>query len=63
LYRDRAGAYQIGVCIQRMKLARPLEQFLASSLPEEIRGLRESEMTTITARTGGSAAGRHSDEE
>jgi molybdenum cofactor biosynthesis enzyme MoaA len=63
LYRDRAGTYQVGVCIQRMDLALPLEQFLASSLPAEIRGLRESEMTTITARIGGSAAGRHSDEE
>jgi GTP 3',8-cyclase len=63
LYRDRAGVYQVGVCIQRMKLTRPLEEFLASGLLAEIRGLRESEMTTITARIGGSAAGRHSDEE
>jgi cyclic pyranopterin phosphate synthase len=63
LYRDRVGAYQVGVCIQRMDLARPLEEFLASSLPGEIRSLRESETARFTARTGGAAVGGYSDEE
>lgn len=49
LYRDRAGGYQVGVCIQRMDLARPLEEFLASSLPEEIKRLRASDHARLTA--------------
>jgi cyclic pyranopterin phosphate synthase len=40
LYRDRAGTYHVGVCIQRMDLARPLDEFLASELPAAILALR-----------------------
>jgi molybdenum cofactor biosynthesis enzyme MoaA len=40
LYRDRTGTYQVGVCIQRMDLTQPLDAFLASGLPDEIRRLR-----------------------
>jgi GTP 3',8-cyclase len=43
LYRDRAGGYQVGVCIQRMDLCRPLDEFLTSNLREEIIALRATE--------------------
>ena len=63
LYRDRGGAYQVGVCIQRMDLARPLDDFLASGLPEEIRRLRASEQATLTDKVSGPAAGDYCDKE
>ena len=43
LYRDRAGGYQVGVCIQRMDLCQPLDEFLASDLCQEIIALRDAE--------------------
>lgn len=49
LYRDRDGRYQVGVCIQRMDLARPLDDFLASGLPDEIRAFRQADYATLTA--------------
>lgn len=49
LYRDRTGAYQVGVCIQRMDLARPLGDFLASGLPGEIRRLRAADYARLVA--------------
>lgn len=48
LYVDRAGTYQVGVCIQRMDLCLPLDEFLASSLPAEILALRESERRSLS---------------
>lgn len=48
LYRDRQGGYQVGVCIQRMDLCRPLDDFLTSSLPDEIRRLRTAEYAGLT---------------
>ncbi|SFK53241.1 cyclic pyranopterin phosphate synthase [Amycolatopsis sacchari] len=48
LYRDRRGDYQVGVCIQRMDLCRPLDDFLRSGLPEEIRQLRQQEHDQLT---------------
>jgi GTP 3',8-cyclase len=42
LYRGEDGRYWVGVCIQRMDLCRPVEEFLASSLVDEIRALRDS---------------------
>ena len=47
LYVDRQGTYQVGVCIQRMDLCQPLEEFLAGSLPDEILELRARETRTI----------------
>ncbi|HEX4393312.1 MAG TPA: radical SAM protein [Mycobacterium sp.] len=47
LYVDRVGTYQVGVCIQRMDLCLPLEEFLASSLPDEIVGLRTTEASVL----------------
>jgi cyclic pyranopterin phosphate synthase len=49
LYRDRDGVFQVGVCIQRMDLCRPLEAFLASDLPGEIRRLRELDHSQLAA--------------
>jgi cyclic pyranopterin phosphate synthase len=51
LYRDRGGAYQVGVCIQRMDLARPLDDFLASALPEEILRFRVSDHARLVAES------------
>lgn len=41
LYRDLVGRYWVGVCIQRMDLCRPVDEFLASDLLGEIRAMRE----------------------
>jgi len=53
LYYDRTGTFQVGVCIQRMDLCLPLPEFLASSLPREIRTLRDSEYHRLAARHAG----------
>jgi molybdenum cofactor biosynthesis enzyme MoaA len=49
LYYDRTGRYQLGVCIQRMDLCLPLDEFLASPLPAEILALRETEYQRLAA--------------
>lgn len=49
LYRDRAGGFQVGVCIQRMDLCLPLEEFVTSSLRDEIVELRHSEYRDLVA--------------
>jgi GTP 3',8-cyclase len=43
LYRDRAGEFQVGVCIQRMDLCQPVAEFVRSELCHEIVALREAE--------------------
>lgn len=43
LYRDRAGGYQVGVCIQRMDLCLPVHEFVRSDLKDEVVALRETE--------------------
>lgn len=53
LYYDRAGRYQVGVCIQRMDLCLPLDEFLASPLRTEILALREAEYQRLAARQAG----------
>lgn len=53
LYRDRAGRYLVGVCIQRMDLCMPVERFLDSSLRAEILRLREQEYNQLVARVAG----------
>jgi cyclic pyranopterin phosphate synthase len=52
LYRDRRGTYQVGVCIQRMDLCRPLRDFLASDLPAEILRFRQADFAQLTAELG-----------
>jgi GTP 3',8-cyclase len=48
LYRDRAGGYQVGVCIQRMDLCMPVEEFVKSDLCREIINLRDTEYYQLT---------------
>jgi hypothetical protein len=52
LYRDRRNTYQVGVCIQRMDLCRPLDDFLASGLPDEIRAFRQADHAQLMAKLG-----------
>ncbi len=49
LYRDPRGRFHVGVCIQRMDLCLPLEEFVASSVAGEIRKLRERDYHDLTA--------------
>lgn len=53
LYYDQAGRFQVGVCIQRMDLCQPIEEFLQSPLVGEIRRLREREWDRLAARQAG----------
>jgi hypothetical protein len=43
LCRDRSGQFQVGVCIQRMDLCLPAEEFVRGDLCREIVALREAE--------------------
>lgn len=43
MYTGRDNQYRVGVCIQRMDLTRPLDEFLASSLPQEVNQHRIDE--------------------
>ncbi|TDW84530.1 cyclic pyranopterin phosphate synthase [Kribbella pratensis] len=52
LYRDRVGTFQVGVCIQRMDLCLPVEEFVRSDLREEILALRETEFQKLAAKYG-----------
>lgn len=47
MYPDRKGGYRMGVCIQRMDLTRPLDEFLAGDLPEAIVNNREEEYNRL----------------
>ncbi|MGW8557196.1 radical SAM protein [Streptomyces tubercidicus] len=49
LYRDPCGRFHVGVCIQRMDLCLPLEEFVASGVASEIRKLREQDYRDLTA--------------
>ncbi|GAA3687239.1 hypothetical protein GCM10022267_87650 [Lentzea roselyniae] len=44
LYRSAEGGYLVGVCIQRMDLCLPVEEFVTSSLASEVRELRDREL-------------------
>lgn len=48
LYRDRDGRYLVGVCIQRMDLCQPVEEFVTSEVAREILRLREAQYATLT---------------
>jgi cyclic pyranopterin phosphate synthase len=48
LYRDRSGGFQVGVCIQRMDLCLPLEEFVGSDLSREIIALRDAEYLQLS---------------
>lgn len=53
LYYDRAGRYQVGVCIQRMDLCMPVEEFLVSPLRAEVLALRDNEHRRLSSLTQG----------
>lgn len=48
LYVDTEGTYRVGVCIQRMDLTKPLQEFLSGDLPEEINRHRVDEYNQFT---------------
>ncbi|MGW0249297.1 radical SAM protein [Nocardia goodfellowii] len=48
LYRDRAGGFQVGVCIQRMDLCLPVTEFLDSTVLKEILDLRAAEYRRLS---------------
>lgn len=49
LYRDTKGRFHVGVCIQRMDLCQPVEEFIAGDACNEIIRLRETDMRDLTA--------------
>jgi GTP 3',8-cyclase len=49
LYRDFGGRYLVGVCIQRMDLCLPVEEFITSPLRGEILRLRDQEYGALTS--------------
>lgn len=51
MYKDNTGGYRIGVCIQRMDLTTPLQQFVEGELPEAIMSHRAAEYAQITRLT------------
>jgi cyclic pyranopterin phosphate synthase len=53
LYYDQAGGFQVGVCIQRMDLCLPLDEFVNSPVCGEILDLRNAEYDRLTARRTG----------
>lgn len=48
LYRDTDGTFHVGVCIQRMDLCLPVEEFVTSNLCGEVRRLREQDHHDLT---------------
>lgn len=49
LYRDGGGRFHVGVCIQRMDLCLPVEEFVAGDASDEVVRLRESDLRDLTA--------------
>lgn len=47
IYIDDKGAYRVGVCIQRMDLTMPIEQFFQSDLPKAIKNFRKDEYMSM----------------
>ncbi|WP_158581433.1 radical SAM protein [Actinomadura spongiicola] len=52
LYCDRDGRYQVGVCIQRMDLCQPVEQFVTGDAAREVLRFRETEYATLRENHG-----------
>lgn len=49
LYRDLDGTFHVGVCIRRMDLCLPVEEFVGSDACTEIRKMREQDLHDLTA--------------
>ncbi|MEV6527565.1 hypothetical protein AB0M43_37130 [Longispora sp. NPDC051575] len=50
LYLDTTGVFQVGVCIQRMDLCVPLEEFVTGDLCREVLALRADEYRQLSAQ-------------
>jgi cyclic pyranopterin phosphate synthase len=64
LYRDRHGRYLVGVCLQRMDLCHPIEDFLGAPVKDEILRFRQTDRDSLEAahRTPVSPTTTHSTE-
>nr|WP_308309755.1 radical SAM protein [Streptomyces sp. CHD11] len=51
LYRGPKGTFHVGVCIQRMDLCLPVDEFLGSAVCSEINKMREREFHDLPAQT------------
>ncbi|MBO8195595.1 radical SAM protein [Streptomyces oryzae] len=49
LYRDPKGIFHVGVCIQRMDLCLPVDEFVNGPLCDEIREVRERDRRDLAA--------------
>ncbi|WNI23493.1 radical SAM protein [Streptomyces sp. ITFR-16] len=49
LYRDPEGVFHVGVCIQRMDLCLPVEEFVGSEICAEVRKAREQDLHELQA--------------
>ncbi|WP_432108417.1 radical SAM protein [Streptomyces sp. AA1529] len=49
LYRDTTGRFHVGVCIQRMDLCLPVEEFVTGEACAEVARLRQSDLHNLTA--------------
>ena len=47
LYVDDGGTYRVGVCIQRMDITATIEEFLVSSLADEVKLYKEQEYNNL----------------
>jgi cyclic pyranopterin phosphate synthase len=47
LYRDKEGVYRVGVCIQRMDLTSPIEEFMRSNLYNEVQEMRLRDLADL----------------
>jgi len=52
LYADQAGEYKVGVCLQRMDLTMPIDEFTGSAVYNDVRTMREQEYADLTAFYG-----------
>jgi molybdenum cofactor biosynthesis enzyme MoaA len=48
LYRDATGGYQVGVCIQRMDLCMPVDEFVRHDLCQEVKDLRADDYRQLS---------------
>jgi len=53
LYVDKAGQYMVGVCIRRMDLTVPIDEFFASGTPQAIIDYRLNDRAELEARFAG----------
>jgi GTP 3',8-cyclase len=49
LYQDSTGVFHVGICIQRMDLCLPLDDFIDSEVCREVQDLRRGEYAQLTA--------------